>query len=123
MSKAVKKLITDELTERFKGVDAGVLIDFRGLSAGKMHELRGSLRQKGARLTVVKNSLALRAMRDLDFPQGIEGVVDGAVAVAYGSEEPTELAKVLSEWKKKNKGLIEIRGGFLEKSVLTGEAG
>lgn len=121
MSRAVKKLITDELTTRFTGVDAGVLIDYRGLTAGNMHELRRTLREKGARLTVVKNSLVMKAMRELGFPEKLDEMVEGSVAVAYGGEEASELAKALSEWKKKSKSKLEIRGGFLESAVLTAE--
>lgn len=117
MSKAVKKLICSELEHRFTGVDAAVLIGIKGLDAEGMHDLRATLHDQGARLTIVKNSIVRIAFKNLGLPDGMDGLVDGQVGVATGTDEPTTLAKTLADWNKKNKG-IEIRGALVEQNVI-----
>jgi hypothetical protein len=57
MSKQVKGLITQELSGRLKELDAGWRsINPRGIDANKNHGIRRRLREKGLRMTVVKNT-------------------------------------------------------------------
>lgn len=117
MSKAVKKLICSELESRFSGVDAAVLIGIKGLDAESMHDLRSTLNGQGGRLTIVKNSLARLAFRNLGLPEQMVDLVDGQIGIATGTEEPTTLAKTLADWNKKHAG-IEIRGALIEQKVI-----
>ena len=64
MSKKVKNLITRELGNRFKGVESVAVINPRGIAATKNNQIRRKLREKGVRMTVVKNTLAKRAIGD-----------------------------------------------------------
>lgn len=61
MSKPVKGLIEKELVSRFKEVESVAVINPRGIDAIKNNQMRRRLREKGLRMTVVKNSLAKRA--------------------------------------------------------------
>ena len=117
MSKAVKKLICSELEQRFSGIDAAVLIGIKGLDAEGMHDLRSTLHDQGARLTIVKNSIVRIAFQNLGLPDEMSGLVDGQLGVATGTEEPTTLAKTLADWNKKHAG-IEIRGALIEHKVI-----
>ncbi len=118
MSKAVKRLIHSELKSKFEAMEAGVVITVRGLDAEHMHDLRSTLNSKNMRLTVVKNSIAKLAAAEAGLPEAVNAVIDGQVGVAHGEAEAPELAKTIVEWSKKNKGQIEIKGGFLEKEIL-----
>ncbi len=62
MSKQVKNLITNEITARLKDLDAVGVINPRGINAIKNNLIRRRLREKGLRMTVVKNTLAKRAI-------------------------------------------------------------
>ena len=61
MSKKVKNLITNGIAARFKDLDGLAVINPRGINAIKNNLIRRRLREKGLRMTVVKNTLARRA--------------------------------------------------------------
>ena len=62
MSKPVKGMIIDAYKERFAGIEGAVIVDLRGLNAIENNELRNELRTRNVRVTVVKNSLARKAI-------------------------------------------------------------
>ena len=84
MSKKVKNLITQELVNRFKDLDAVAVINPRGIDAIKNHNIRRKLHGKGLRMTVVKNTLAKRAVPDDSKLKGFDALLDGPSAVIYG---------------------------------------
>lgn len=83
MSKQVKDLITKELTKQLGEIDGVGVINPRGIDAIKNNQLRRRLREKGLRMTVVKNTLARRAMEGKKL-QGFDKLLDGPSAVIYG---------------------------------------
>lgn len=93
------------------------LVDYRGLSVGQATELRRKLRDSGAQLKVVKNTLALLAMGRLGV-EGLEPMMDGPTAIAYCVDDPVAPAKTLQDFAKDTKKL-EIKGGWLRESVLS----
>ena len=64
MSKPLKKMLTDYLKDRFGHVDSACVVDLTGLDVASTETLRGMLREKNARLEVVKNRLAKQAISD-----------------------------------------------------------
>jgi len=122
MSKYVKNLITKDLTKRFEGLDAVGVINPRGVDATKTNMLRRRLREKGLRMTVVKNSLAKRAVEGSKL-SGFEKLLDGASAVVYGKQASiSAMARLLLE-EKKTDDKIELRGIFFDGEVYVGDAG
>jgi len=84
MSKPVKELIRKEMVKRFEGVDSLAVVGFSGIDAITTNEIRGRLRQKDIRLTVVKNSIARQAFEAVGLPQAAD-LLDGPCAVAFGA--------------------------------------
>ena len=122
MSKYVKDLITKDLGKRFSDLDGVGVINPRGVDATKTNLLRRRLREKGLRMTVVKNSLAKRAVEGSKL-KGFEKLLDGASAVVYGKEASiSSLARLLLD-EKKNDEKIELRGIFFDGEVYVGDAG
>src|SRR6476469_3216856 len=122
MSKYVKDLITKDLGKRFDGLEGVGVINPRGVDATKTNLLRRRLREKGLRMTVVKNSLARRAVEGSKL-KGFEKLLDGASAVVYGKEANiASLARLLLD-EKKNDDKIELRGIFFDGEVFVGDAG
>jgi len=62
MSKKVKSLVERDIAKRLGDFDAVAVINPRGINAIKNNLIRRRLHEKGLRMTVVKNSLARRAM-------------------------------------------------------------
>ncbi|MDB5296609.1 MAG: rplJ, partial [Phycisphaerales bacterium] len=122
MSKYVKNLITQDLTKRFEGIDAVGVINPRGVDATKTNQLRRRLRAKGLRMTVVKNSLARRAVEGSKLT-GFDKLLDGASAVVYGKDASiSALARLLLDEKKEN-DKIELRGIFFDGEAYAGDEG
>ena len=62
MSKYVKDLLTDEIGKRLDGVQDLLLVNISGMTANDNSALRVALRKKNIRMTMVKNSLARKAI-------------------------------------------------------------
>lgn len=104
MSKAVKKLVTDELRTRYEGTNSACVVELTRMSVRAQESLRARLRDKSAGLQVVKNSLARRAFEDGPLaPLG--AALEGPCALVTCSESLIDVAKVLVEAAKDFKEL------------------
>jgi large subunit ribosomal protein L10 len=121
MSKLVKDLITKELTSRLKELEGVAVINPRGIDANKNHGIRRRLREKGMRMTVVKNNLARRAVEGGKL-QGFDKLLEGPSAVIYGEASAAQIARQLMEEKKKD-DTLELRGVFFDGEAYIGEKG
>jgi large subunit ribosomal protein L10 len=122
MSKKVKALLEREIGSRLKDLDGVAVINPRGVDATKTNLMRRRLREKGVRMTVVKNTLAKRATAKTKL-QGFEKLLDGPSAVIYGSEQSiAAIARLLLAEKKDNEKL-ELRGVFFDGDVYLGDKG
>jgi large subunit ribosomal protein L10 len=96
-----------------------VLMHYRGLSDKSLYDLRVSLKSKGIKLKIAKNTLVKVAIKDTDL-NILAPYLTGPTAIAY-SDEPTALAKILVAAAKENQAL-KIQAGYLNKSVLSKDA-
>jgi large subunit ribosomal protein L10 len=110
MPSAINQLVVAELAKRFHAMPNAILVDFTGLNAPQADELRAGLGRQGAGMMVVKNSLAILALRQLELLEVAE-LVDGPTAFVYG-DDPVALCKTLQEWGRKVHGL-KARGGLV----------
>ena len=123
MSKKVKSLIQRELGERFKGVESVAVINPRGIPATRNNQIRRKLRENKLRMTVVKNTLAKRAVDGGDSKlKGFDKLLDGPSAVIYGEASISQLARLLLDEKKTDEKL-ELRGIFFDGEIYAGEEG
>jgi large subunit ribosomal protein L10 len=75
-------------------------------------DLRKTLRRNGSSLKIVKNRLALRALR-AEFPAEFKSSFRNPTAVAYTAADPLALARLLKDFAARNKVLI-MKGGLVE---------
>ena len=121
MSKYVKDLITNELSAKLKDVDGVAVLNPRGIDATKNNQIRRRLRDKGLKMTVVKNTLATRAVGEGKL-KGFDKLLDGPSAVVYGQASIATIARSLLD-EKKNDEKIELRGVFFDGEIYPGEKG
>jgi large subunit ribosomal protein L10 len=122
MSKTVKNLITKELSDRLGKLEGVGVISPRGIDGIKNNQLRRRLREKGMKMTVVKNTLARRSM-DGKKLQGFDKLLDGPSAVIYSEAASiSAVARLLLDEKKANETL-ELRGIFFDGEIYTGDDG
>jgi large subunit ribosomal protein L10 len=123
MSKLVKDLVTKELTTRLDGIEGVGVVNPRGINGKKNHSLRSRLRDAGLRMTVVKNTLARRAVENGSKLKGFDKLLDGPSAVIYGKKSSiSAVARVLLDAKKENEAL-ELRGVFFDGETYLGDEG
>jgi len=124
MSKQVKSLIERETAKRLKGVDAVAVINPRGINAIKNNQIRRKLREKGLRMTVVKNTMAKRAVSadGASKLKGFDTLLEGPSAVIYGTASVSTIARLLMDEKKLDEK-IELRGIFFDGEVYVGDKG
>lgn len=121
MSKKVKSLIQKELSNRLKDFDAVAVINPRGIAATKTNQMRRRMRENGLRMTVVKNTLAKRAVGDGKL-KGFDKLLEGPSAVIYGQASISAVARFLLAEKKLDEK-IELRGMFFDGEVYVGDKG
>jgi large subunit ribosomal protein L10 len=120
MSKRIKDLITGELEAKFRGADSVVVVDYIGINASDSNRLRGNLRKKQARMTVVRNALAARALGNVGL-KGADSLLVGTSALVYGGESIVDLVKELLE-QAKGIDKLKIKGSLVEGQLLDQQA-
>jgi large subunit ribosomal protein L10 len=99
VTRADKEAEVQRLEAAFKGCDSAILVDYRGLNVPQATELRRQLRSARASYTVVKNTLARRALKGTSF-EVFEQFFEGTTAVAYTTTDPVALAKTLTAFAR-----------------------
>ena len=111
MNRQEKQVLIDDLHEQFGRSSHAIVVDFRGLSVPAATEFRRKVKQAGSSYRVVKNTLALRALKDTPL-EGLAPQFDGTTGVAYTGADPVVLAKVLVDFAKDNPSLV-VKAGLV----------
>ena len=120
VTKQRKAETLDELRSQIKNSKVIAIVNFHGLSVFLASNLRREIRKSGASYMVAKKTLIRKALSEFPF-EGEMPTMDGEIALAFASENPEILAKILQDFAKKNKGMINLRGGVFENSYIGGE--
>ena len=111
MDRIQKEAQVKELNSIFNKMTAGVLIDYRGIAANQIVELRKKLNGSSSTMKVIKNSLARIASNDSPFAE-LADQFTKTRAIVYSDGDPVEQAKVLSE-QAANIENLKILAGIL----------
>ena len=104
----------------FKGADAAILVDYRGINVPQVTELRAQLRKAQSSYKVIKNTLARRALSGTKF-ESLSPHFEGTVAIAYTEGDPVLLAKTLTAFMK-NAPTMQIKAAVVQgQAVQPGE--
>ena len=120
MPNAAKAESVEQLKERFDGVQAAVLTEYRGLTVKQISDLRKQLKGAAAEYKVLKNRLAKIAVRGgaLD---GLAPHLKGPTGIAFTRQDPVAVAKALQAFVRTNPQLT-IKVGLVEGNVVAPEA-
>jgi len=121
MNRNQKQELIDDLHADFEKAAHAVILDYRGLSVPAATEFRRKVRESGGRYRVVKNSLALRAAKGTAFEKLAEHF-DEMTGLAYTSDDPVALAKVVVDFAK-TEPAIQPRAGLVEREQVLDSAG
>lgn len=112
-----KKAQVAEVIDVLKEAQTGVLVDYRGLTVEEDTALRTKLREANVKYFVMKNTLLLRAAKEVGL-EALEEALHGPTAIAVSSEDAVAPAKVLADFAKENEKL-EIKSGFMDGAVMS----
>jgi large subunit ribosomal protein L10 len=102
-----------EISERFGRAKAAFLVDFKGLDVEGITKLRKLLRNNNSELKVVKNTLALRAMKEhAKYDAPLKDHFTGNNAVVFAYEDVSAPAKALTGFAKENEALVLKTGAM-----------
>ena len=108
----IKQPIVDEIKGHVENAQSAVLVDYRGLTVEEDTRLRKALREAGVVYKVYKNTLLKRAFEETDYAQ-LDAHLEGPTAVAFGIDDATAPARILSEFAKTAPAL-EVKAGVVE---------
>ena len=111
-----KKEMVAQMTEKLKTAQAGVLVDYRGLTVSEDTELRAKLREADVEYKVVKNTLTRFAIKEVGL-DAMDEFLNGPTSLAVSYTDPILPAKIISEFAKTNENL-QIKSGFLNGEVI-----
>ena len=108
LNRSEKEAVISEVTTLAAQAQTLVIAEYRGITVADMTKLRNQARSNGVSLSVLKNTLARRAVTGSSF----EVVADQMTGpLIYGfSVDAIAAAKVVAEFSKTNDKLV-IRGG------------
>lgn len=109
-----------ELKDKIRNASALYFIDFSGISANDFNDFRRNARQRKMTVKVVKNQLALRALKECGVPEQIADVLRGPTSVIFTEDDPVAPARFMKEVSKRISNL-KFKGAFLENVIYTAE--
>ena len=113
-----KKAIVADLEAKIKNSNAGVVVNYQGISVADDTKLRKELREAGVYYAVVKNTLLGYAAENSGLG-GLKEVLNGASAIAIcGEDDYTSAAKILSKYAEDSKGAFTIKAGYCDGEVI-----
>lgn len=106
-----------EIVDKIERAQSIILVDYRGLSVEEVTDLRNQYRAQGVDYKVYKNTMMRRAFKECGLEDFNEHLV-GPNAVAFGFDDPVQVAKISDEFAKKNNKL-EIKAGVIDGKIAT----
>lgn len=112
-----KKTVVADMIAKLQAAQAGVLVDYRGLTVSEDTELRRKFREAGVDYTVVKNTLTRFAAKEVGLEE-LDSVLHGPTSLAISDSDPVAPAKIIADFAKNN-DKVEIKAGFLDGKVIS----
>ena len=115
LNRSEKQAVIDEVTALAAKAQTLVMAEYRGITVADMTKLRSNARSNGVELSVLKNTLARRAVAGSQFEVVGEQMTGPLI---YGfSVDAVAAAKVVADFAKTNDKLV-IRGGAFAGKAL-----
>ena len=116
MNRNDKTQAISEFTEGIGQATNAFLIDFKGITVPQVTELRKQVRETGSDYVVVKNTLALIAVKDSPLV-ALKEQFSGMTAVAYNRTDAVALAKALTKFAK-DAPTVQFKGALLNGQIV-----
>ncbi len=116
MNRTEKSTIVADVRERLGRLPNVYLTDFTGLKVKQVTDLRRRFRQAGLEYVVLKNTLAQRALAEVDIA-GLDAALAGPTGWVF-AEDPVAAAKIIADFQKEAE-TFQVKAGLVEGRALT----
>ncbi|NLI22670.1 MAG: 50S ribosomal protein L10 [Clostridiales bacterium] len=115
----LKKQAVSEITKKFQDAKSVVVVNYSGLTVEQVTALRAQCRAAKVDYCVLKNTLARRALDDLQIT-GLDDVLNGPSAFVFGLDDVVAPAKIISDFMEKSKvEVIKVKAGLMGSEIMT----
>ena len=102
----------NELQSKLEKCSIAVTATYSNIGVNEMTDLRRRTRDAGVEFVVIKNTLMHLAADAANKPQ-IKEIVNGPTAIAFGYDEPIDVAKTLSEYIRTTRSPLAFQGAVI----------
>lgn len=114
----LKKQVVSDIAEKLRNAKSLVIVDYRGMTVAQVTDLRSQFRAAGVEYVVLKNTLVRRALHELNI-EGLDNVLEGPSAFAFGTADPVAPAKVIMDYIAKTKtDKLKVKAGLVDGTVV-----
>ena len=111
MPTAEKERVVREMNGELTGAKGLLLADFSGMDVETVTALRATLRAKGVRYRVVKNTLLKIVCKERGL-SSLDPYLEGPTAIAYSTDSEVEPVRVIVEFAKKHERPV-VKAGVI----------
>ena len=115
LNRSEKQAVIDQVTALAAKAQTLVMAEYRGITVAEMTKLRNDARSKGVNLSVLKNTLARRAVAGSQF-EVVGAQMTGPLIYGF-SADAVAAAKVVADFAKTNDKLVIRAGAFAGKAL------
>jgi len=120
MNSIEKNALAAQFSESFAAAGSSFLASYQGTKTEDLTKLRRNLRPSGAKLRILKNSLARKALKGT-AGEKLEDLLAGPVAVIWAKSDPVGPAKIIAEFTK-GVETFQVKGGIVDGQVVNAAA-
>ena len=112
-----KQAIVESLVQRIQGANAGVFVDYQGITVAEDTALRSEMRKDGVDYSVVKNTLTRIALDKLGMNE-LDSILNGSTSLAT-SEDHIAPFRIIADYSKKLGDKFNVKAAFMEGKILS----
>ena len=116
-----KVKIVDQLAQKFDNSSGIYFTRYTGMNVQQATELRKQFRESGVDFFVSKNTLTKLATTKAGYEEKLHDFLNGQVGIAYANEDPASPARVIKNFKKENKEILEVLGLVFEGEIYSAD--
>ncbi len=115
-----KELLLNEIKAKIDGSAAFVLASYSKMTPNLAAAFRSNIGKTGGSFEVVKKRVFLKAAEKAGFSLD-RANLEGHVGVVFTPEDPVSTTKCVYDFRKENKGMLEVLGGRFEGAICSAQ--
>jgi len=120
LNKEQKKLIIDDLVERFTRATGVYIVNFRKMNVAETNDWRKKVKDAGLEFKVAKNTLITKACMQIENFNLPEELLFGESGIVFAYDDPTIPAKLIKEYSDKNKDKLALKVATFDGQIFDG---